>query len=70
MKKIAILFAIIVISLVIIGCAPKQTAQSDELNIDTIISELNEIDSELDSELSDLDSLDQELADLESLDLG
>ncbi len=66
MKKVIIL-ALIVLSLVIVGCAPQP---ADELNFDAITEDVTDINSALDSDLAELDALDQDLAELEALDLG
>jgi len=70
MKKLAIVLALIVLGLVIVGCGTPSTAPADELDFSDVTAEVSAIDAELDADLSELDSLDQALADLEALDLG
>lgn len=66
-KQLAIILALLVLSLVIAGCA---LPPAEDVTVEDINAEVNAITSDLNSDLSELDALDQELADLENLDLG
>lgn len=69
MKKVAIVLALIVLGLVIVGCGVQPSTTTDELDFSDITADVAVIDAELDADLSELDALDQELADIEALDL-
>jgi outer membrane murein-binding lipoprotein Lpp len=71
MKKSLIVLALIVLGLVIVGCATEpSTTTTPDADLDAISAEVNDLNSALDSDLTELDALDQELADIEALDLG
>jgi outer membrane murein-binding lipoprotein Lpp len=69
-KTIAVILALITLSLLIAGCAPKTGVQEEAATINELGQEVQDVDSIIDSDLQDLDSLDQELAEIEALDLG
>ncbi|MBN1645354.1 hypothetical protein JW851_04965 [Candidatus Woesearchaeota archaeon] len=69
MKKTAIILALIVLGLLIAGCA-KDGVTAGEPTVDDVERDLQEITDTLDSDLAELDALDQELAEIEAMDLG
>lgn len=69
MKTIAIILALIVLSLTIAGCGMQETAPADS-TVDDISADVDDLTAALDADLTELDALDQELAELEAMDLG